>query len=577
MIKLLTRQRSSFTYLNATQFLGALNDNLYKLLIAYFCIDVLGAEHSTRILATVGAIFVIPFLLFSSTSGMLADRYSKRNIIVICKALETVIMALGTVALAMHGVWGVYIILFLMASQSALFGPSKYGIIPELVKMENISKANGMITMMTFLAIIIGTFLASFVTDITDRNFIITGAVCTLVAIAGLLTSIAIEKTPAAGSTRKIHPWFILEIYRTTRAISRRPTLLVAAIGSAYFLFAGAFLQLNMIPFAIESLNLTDVQGGYLFLMAAIGIGSGSALAGKISGKTVELGLVPIGGIGMAIGCFLLDGCSDHLWLIVPLIVIVGAFGGVYLIPLDAYIQLASPKKIRGQVLATTNFFAFVGVLAASAVLFLLSEVLELEADKGFTFLGFLTIAITVLVSSQMYHYFTRYLGMLVSRLHFKISVHGDEHAPKERPSIFICHHTAWNDTLILLGAQHVPMRFFAERLHTHSKLLHRLYRLLKVITIRSINDIELSPRKCKLIRSSLRRGISICILLDEAHPMESPEQLKAAFRKTLIKTAASIVTVDIKKEEKPQGTKIERFLQKIRVPAHVTFTKIDD
>ena len=99
MIKLLTRQRSSFTYLNATQFLGALNDNLYKLLIVYFCIDILGVEHSTKILATAGAVLVVPFLLFSSTSGMLADRYSKRNIIVICKVLETVIMSLGVVAL----------------------------------------------------------------------------------------------------------------------------------------------------------------------------------------------------------------------------------------------------------------------------------------------------------------------------------------------------------------------------------------------------------------------------------------------------------------------------------------------
>ena len=159
MKKFLTRQSSSLTYLNVTQFLGALNDNIFKLLIAYFCIEIEGPESSTRVLATAGAIFVIPFLLFSSTSGMLADRFSKRNIIVVCKALELVIMTLGVVALTLKSPWGAYVILFLMATQSALFSPSKYGIIPELVETEKISQANGLITSVTYLAIIIGTFL----------------------------------------------------------------------------------------------------------------------------------------------------------------------------------------------------------------------------------------------------------------------------------------------------------------------------------------------------------------------------------------------------------------------------------
>src|ERR1700722_15406441 len=145
------RKFSSFTYLNITQFLGALNDNIYKLLIVYLFIQVEGIENSPTILAVTGAVFVMPFLLFSASSGSLADRYSKRNIIILTKVLELIIMILGAVAFYYESKIGSYAILFLMAAQSALFGPSKYGIIPEIVPTERISSANGMITSFTFL------------------------------------------------------------------------------------------------------------------------------------------------------------------------------------------------------------------------------------------------------------------------------------------------------------------------------------------------------------------------------------------------------------------------------------------
>ena len=177
---------SSFTYLNVTQFLGALNDNIYKLLIVYFFIQLEGIEFSHQILATTGAIFVIPFLLFSAISGTLADRFSKRDIIVTTKILELVIMGLAVCAFAFQSKWGSYAILFMLATQSAIFGPSKYGIVPELVSSEKISKANGLMTSFTFLAIILGTFLASFLIQITDRNFIISSIFCTFIALVGL-------------------------------------------------------------------------------------------------------------------------------------------------------------------------------------------------------------------------------------------------------------------------------------------------------------------------------------------------------------------------------------------------------
>src|SRR5262249_25573031 len=160
-----------------------------------------------------------------------------------------------------------------------------------------ISRANGMMTSFTFLAIILGTFLASFLIEITNRHFIIASLFTTFIALIAMATSFCIEYTPPSGSMKRLNFHILDDVYHTLQLARQEPSLLTAVFGSAFFLFLGAFVQLNMIPYAVQALHLTDVQGGYLFLLTALGIGTGSILAGKISGKTVELGLVPIAGI----------------------------------------------------------------------------------------------------------------------------------------------------------------------------------------------------------------------------------------------------------------------------------------
>lgn len=453
---------TSFTFLNITQFLGALNDNIYKLLIVFFFIQIQGLEHSPTILATTGATFVLPFLLFSAWFGTLADRCSKRNIIVITKVLELVIVLAGLASFYYHSVWGLYCILFLLAAQSTLFGPSKYGIVPELVAREKISSSNGMMTSFTFLAIILGTFTASFLLDITDRDFIFAAFFCIGIAIVGLLTSILIEYTPPSGSSKGFDPYFLREIYSNLKLAAKEPSLLMAIFGSAYFLFLGAFVQLNMIPFAVQSLGLTDVQGGYLFLLTAIGIGTGALVAGKLSGRIVELGIVPLAGIGVVASSYLLDFFSDQLSMVIPLVILLGFFGGMYQIPLDSYIQIASPNQSRGQMVAATNFLSFFGVLCASALIYLTFEVFGFNADKGFTIIGSLTLGLILIFSYQYFDYLSRLVGMMLSRLHFKTTFKGLEYIP-DTPAIYIAPHTAWNDTLLMLGAQKRRIRFFVE------------------------------------------------------------------------------------------------------------------
>lgn len=569
------RKLSSFTYLNITQFLGALNDNIYKLLLVYFFIGLEGIENSHKILATTGAIFVLPFLLFSATSGTLADRFSKRNIIVMTKILELFCMFGGIIAFHYETKIGSYFVLFMMATQSALFGPSKYGIVPELVSDDKISSANGLMTSFTFLAIILGTFLASFVLDITGRHFIVAAVFCTLISVIGLATSFCIEYTSPSGSSRKFNFLFINEIFRTLKMISTETSLIMAVLGSSFFLFLGSFAQLNMIPFAVQSLQLSDVQGGYLFLLTALGIGSGAVIAGKISGKIVELGLPPLAGLCVAVCCFMLDLFSDNIIFCIPLVALLGMFGGIYQIPLDSYIQVASPRKQRGQVIAATNFVSFFGVLMSSGLLYLITEVFGFNADKGFTIIGFITLGVTILLTFQYFDYLSRFIGAILCRLHFQTTFVGLEHLPAT-PAVYVCTHTAWNDALLMLGAQRRRMRFFIEHEQPHSKWMKRLYRLLRVVMIPEIEPLEKNQDCLDKIKQTLKKGISVCIFTNNEDICNEIEKLKHSysFREILETTHYPMIPVAIEKGEKHQARSrlLTRLLKKFRVPAAISF-----
>lgn len=569
----LLKRFSSFTYLNITQFLGAMNDNIYKLLIVYFFIQVEGIEHSHEILSISGAIFVMPFLLFASTAGILADRYSKRKIIVLTKVLELITMILGFIAFAYASKVGSFFVLFLMATQSALFSPSKYGILPELLPSEKISKANGILSSFTYLAIIVGTFLASFLLDITSRNFFVASIFCIVASVVGLISSFGIEQTPPSGSRKRLNAYILYDIYKTLTILKKEPSLIAAILGSAYFLFLGAFMQLNMIPFAVQSLNLTDVQGGYLFLITAIGIGTGSIIAGKISGKSVELALVPLAGAGITLALYSLDLFSTNIPAAIALVVLLGLLGGIYLVPLDSYVQIASPKQLIGQAVAANTFLSFVGVLFASGLLYLVTGVFGLKADKGFTIVGTLTLIVTVINAYTFFDYVTRFIGMILSKLHFKTVYNGLENIP-DSPALYMCTHTAWNDTLLLLGAQRRRMRFFIEQEKEHSRWLKRLYRLLRVVLI-EIEPLENNEKCLIAMKKALNKGISVCIFIDSHDVEQEFHKLKQTqlVRKILQETNCPLVSVLIYKGEKTKQSRyFTSFVNKLRVPAEMTF-----
>ncbi|MFA6915986.1 MAG: MFS transporter [Parachlamydiales bacterium] len=570
----LLRQWSSFTFLNFTQFLGALNDNIYKLVVVFFLINLLGEGNSHIILSTTSALFVLPFLLFSAGSGVLADRFSKSNIIVLTKLLEVITMGFGLFAFIFESVWATYFILFLLATQSAIFGPSKYGIVPELVPFDRITKANGLLTSFTFVAIILGSFLASFITDITNGDYIVASLFCLMVSIIGLITSFCIEYTPPSGAETEFGIRVLHEIYSSLKIAKEQPSLLMAIMGSSFFLFLGAFVQLNIIPFAEESLGLNTVQGGYLFLLTALGIGSGAMIAAKISGNTVELGLAPLAGFGVTVTCYFIDYFSTSLGAILPLVVIVGMFGGMYQVPMDSYIQVASPSHERGRIIAATNFLSFVGVLLASILIYLNKAVFGLSADKGFILVGNITLAFNLILTYVFFDYVARFLAMALARLHFRTSYEGTENLP-DTPAIFVCSHTAWNDTLLMLGGQRRRMRFFIEHELDHSPWLKRLYHLLRIVYVPAIEPLEHNQMCHTVMRNALNKGFSVCIFTTNPNVQEEIDKLRQSenLNAFLDEKHFPVIPVTIEKGEKHKPHRFfMRQLNKIHVPAAVIF-----
>ena len=288
----------SFTRLNLTQALGAVNDNLIKLIIVFFLVGRQGPAAAGTIAALGSAAFVLPFLLFSALAGSLADRLPKNRVIVGVKLLEVAIASLAAAGLFLGAPPLLYLTVFLLGTHSALLAPAKYGIVPELVTREELSRANSRLEAYSFTAIIGGTALAPFLVQAAGGRHGVAALAGVVVAAAGLGLSRTIPTGEPAAPGRPLA--FLPGSYlRTLRGLRGDGYLLLAILGAAYFLFVGAFCQLNLLPYGMARLGLTQEQSGYLFLTAALGIGLGSLLAGRLSGRSVEFGVVPIGAVGL--------------------------------------------------------------------------------------------------------------------------------------------------------------------------------------------------------------------------------------------------------------------------------------
>src|SRR5712664_4538940 len=294
--------RRGFWSLIATQFHGAFNENALKFLIIYL---VLALEKDKaqrdRLEVLVGALFAAPFILFSLSGGYLADRFSKRTVTIWTKVFEVGVMLFAAGALVGPNLSLALAAIFLVCTQGALFGPSKYGLLPELLPPEKLSWGNGVLELGTFLAIIVGSMSGSFLAEAFNRREIYAGALLLGFTVIGLVWSFGIGRVPAADPAKRFHLVSLIDVWSPMKLIRSDRVLWLAVLGNTYFFFVAGLLQFNIFIYGQDVLHIRSTEGGFLQAAIAIGIGLGSFAAGYLSAGKIEYGLIPLGSMGMTV------------------------------------------------------------------------------------------------------------------------------------------------------------------------------------------------------------------------------------------------------------------------------------
>jgi MFS family permease len=371
----------TYLALLAAQFLAAFNDQAIHASAMFFAINTQTLTEASAI-SLMPILFYAPWAIFCTLAGYLADRYSKRATLVFWKFAEIGITALAILGfwLGTHGEpqWGAWIVLstvFLMGTHSAFFVPAKYGVMPEILQAHLLSKGNGLLESLSFLAVILGTVSGGVLSFLFLRQEYVIGIILFGLAVIGALASLMIRRMPAANPALAFPTYLYQPLFKSLRTLLSTRSLVFAVIGIAFFTFVVAFMRATVYMLG-ESQNprWDELRTSVIVGTVALGIGLGSPLAGWLSGRKVELGLIPIGALGMVIGCTMAAFCIGFIPGLVAFIVLIGFSTGFYLVPLFTLLQHRAPKTSKGDMIATSNFINVTGAIIASGLFFILVQ-----------------------------------------------------------------------------------------------------------------------------------------------------------------------------------------------------------
>ena len=389
--------RAGFWSLIVTQFQGAFNDNALKFLVIYLIVERnLSVEVRDRLVLLVGALFALPYILFSLAGGYLADRYSKREVTIGTKLFEVGVMLFALLSLTLGNLPMECAAVFLISTQGALFGPSKYGLLPEILPERELSWGNGVIELGTFLAAITATMAAGFLADAFRGRQFWSGSLLLGFTLVGLGASFGISRVPAAGRSRAMRVNPFADLAGQLRLVHKDRLLEWSVIGNTYLWFLAALLQFVIVFYGHDVLHVDEAEISFLQAAVGIGIGTGSLLAGYLSRGKIETLLVPLGAMGMTLFGFLVSRQGLGIWPVRVDLCMLGVFGGFYAVPLNALIQHRPAPELKGGVIAAANLLSFVGVFMAAGFYFALSSRAHMGSRQIFFVGAFMTLIATV-------------------------------------------------------------------------------------------------------------------------------------------------------------------------------------
>ncbi|MGC2118840.1 MAG: MFS transporter [Candidatus Acidiferrales bacterium] len=571
--------RIGFWSLIVTQFQGAFSENALKNLVILLILGMgLSQAQKNNIVPIVLVLFALPFILFSMAGGSLADRFSKRSATIGTKVFEICSTFIALAGLALQNLPLEFIAIFLLSTQAALFGPSKYGLLPEILPEEDLSWGNGIIELGTFLAIITGTIAAGYLSDGFRGRQQWSGVIFIALAVFGTLTSLGISRVPVANSVRKFHANFVTEVWREMREIRKDHVLWLAVLGNTYFWFLGGLLQPIILLYGKEVLRLSDTHNTYLQAALAIGIGVGSVAAGYLSGGKIEYGLVPLGSIGLTV--FAITLASSHLTFTAVMVrlALLGFFGGFFAVPVNALIQHRPEIEHRGAVLATAGVVSFIGIALSGVAYYLFASVLHLGPAMVFLVGSGLTFAVTISAVVLLPDSLLRFVLWMATHSLYRIRIEGRANIPERGGALFVANHMSFVDALLLSASTDRHIRFLMDRDIYEHPVVHPFARILRAIPMSPPQRSGELPDSLREASNAVRGGEVVCIsTTGELAPTSQTPTFGEIKREVLQDIDAPVVPVNLNGLSEDifrieAGRAIWKFPRRILSPVTVTF-----
>lgn len=515
-----------------TQALGAFNDNVFKnslmLLLTFTAASAMPWSVDVSMNLAAG-LFILPFLLFSATAGTLADSVCKTKLIQRLKLLEIGLMLLAAAAFLFEQYLALLGLLFLMGAQSAFFGPVKYAILPQLLSDRQLLAGNAWVEMGTFVAILLGTIVGGLLVGFANATLWI-GIMVVVFALLGYLVSLAI---PAVGVVQgapkfRFAPW--QQSIETVKISYQNRTLYLAIMAISWFWFLGASYLTQFPNFAKTVLGGDNTVVTALLVAFSVGVGIGSMLCERLSGDKVELGIVPVGSVGLtlfgislyfsspahtvnelvSLGAFL---SSAFGWWVLLDLTLIGVFGGLFIVPLYALLQQRAQPEQRARIIAANNIFnaLFMVVSAAAGIVFL--AVLNLSIPQYFLILALMNAVVAIYVYTRVPEFVLRFVIYLLSHSMYRVKAAGLEHIPEEGPAVLVANHVSYVDALLIAGAVRRPVRFVMYKGIYDLPVANWLFRAAKTIPIcGKQQDEAIYEAAFAAIKRELADGNLICI-----------------------------------------------------------------
>ena len=519
---LFRRRDAALHWLNATQFLGGLNDSLFRMSVLIFLLGLNPASTDLMLSATT-SIFALPFLLVAPFAGFLADRYSKSRLATLLKDAELVIMLLALPALAFRSAWLLYVFLLLMALQSALFQPVKEAMVPELVKDESLGSANGKIIFYFTLSGLFGIIVAPMLSGIGRSSglgtfgILLPQFVCVLLALIGVFTSRRLWRVPAASPD--LHPDFLLvrQWLNTYRWIRTQRMLSLAMLATVVFSMVVTFSQLNIISFAAARYRLGAEASVALAIFFSVGISLGALGSGHLSKRDPDIGVMPIGTTLFSVGVLLLGLLSPVLsvWLSGILLFAAGFGVGLFLVPFMTFLQWRLPMERRGEGFSFQSYCSWAGAILG-ALFFGGWSSMGVSPAVRFVLIALFSFLLSIGVFHTLRDFCVRMLVTFFVRLFYRVRTIGLENVPLEGPAMLIANHASYTDALLLGTTTHRRIRFMMS-----SAVLEKLQRywfcriVLRQYDVIPIHETD-SPRKIAAslldARKALHEGYLVCV-----------------------------------------------------------------